>query len=213
MSDYDAKEETVAFISGNEVLGSKDYQDVLAFALRMRAVGIVAAAAICDEHAEHWAKRSHAKHTEAGHLAKLIRALFDTEVPVQLESLQLYVATVCLRRDGDNRIKPECETLDGRRFRFRASWRFDADERPQYAGEWAMVPVDHKMFPVAWIASGDLVDIKRVGRESGKRPMLTMLVGERRFVRSAWDTWETIIFPHPATPKALAKAGWEEEES
>lgn len=69
---------------------------------------------------------------------------------------------VVIRRDLlRGGVRPEAETLDGREFEFRPGWTITS-ERPEYAGEWAMVPVWNSAthpYPddaPPWIASGDL---------------------------------------------------------
>jgi hypothetical protein len=75
---------------------------------------------------------------------------------VEIRQHHTYVATVRIRRGPGWDVKPEAEALDGRRMRFLASWCNGEDER--YAGEWAMMPVERVPW-IAWVASGDLVDI------------------------------------------------------
>lgn len=72
---------------------------------------------------------------------------------------RFYRATVRIRRDRD--LKPECECLDGKVALFIASWRIEADD-DRYPGEWAMVPLGWRDWPIAWIASGDLTNLTEV---------------------------------------------------
>lgn len=72
-----------------------------------------------------------------------------------------YEATVRIRRGGEYRAKPIADLVDGRRMRFSAGWSFEEDEQPLYQGEFAMIPDPAHAEPgMAWIASGDLVDIR-----------------------------------------------------
>lgn len=78
----------------------------------------------------------------------------------EYDIFETYEATVNLRRGDGYTVRPECEALDGQRLVFRPMWQFDAEERPQYALEWAMLPADPDL--PRWIASGDLADVVMV---------------------------------------------------
>lgn len=87
---------------------------------------------------------------------------------IDLKQYEIYEATIRFRRGPGYDVKPECEALDGTRHAFSVGWETDRELRPEYAGEWAMVPAEPtavRALPIGWIASGDLVDIvKRVGK-------------------------------------------------
>lgn len=61
------------------------------------------------------------------------------------------------RRGGKYEVKPECEKIDGKIFKFWKCWKI---EEGIYEGEFAMVPFDipQQYFPCTWIASGDMFE-------------------------------------------------------
>lgn len=72
-----------------------------------------------------------------------------------------YRATVKLRRGDGFVVRPECEEDDGKDVVLSSGWKFEDGEREQYRGEWAMVD-NSRQLGVAWIASGDLIDMQEV---------------------------------------------------
>jgi hypothetical protein len=84
-----------------------------------------------------------------------------------IERYRRYTATLRIRRgDGFPPVRPEAEPYDGARVTVEAGWQFvgeDADCRPEYAGEWAMLYVgESRKVGTGWTASGDLVDLEPV---------------------------------------------------
>jgi hypothetical protein len=83
-----------------------------------------------------------------------------------IERYQRYTATLRIRRGAGfpGGVRPEVEPYDGKRVTVEAGWPFvgeDADARPEYRGEWAMLFVgESRDIPCGWAASGDLVDLE-----------------------------------------------------
>lgn len=79
---------------------------------------------------------------------------------MKIEQHQRYTATLRLRRGDDWNVRPGIEPYDGTTVTVEAGWPFvgeDAEQRPEYAGEWAMLYVgDSREIPGGWVASGDL---------------------------------------------------------
>lgn len=76
------------------------------------------------------------------------------------------VATVKLRRGDGWQVKPEAELVDGRRHTFTYGWEIEAEDSSVYVDESAWVP-ERQDWPAeapAWIASGDLDEIKPLSR-------------------------------------------------
>jgi len=79
-----------------------------------------------------------------------------------IELWRTYEATMRTRDIPGRTKRPEALAAEGKRYRFIASWIIEEDERPEYAGEIAMMfdyedPQDKPR--IAWVASGDLADI------------------------------------------------------
>lgn len=78
-----------------------------------------------------------------------------TEI-AQFAKYEATVRTRCDPRFGQ--VRPEVRALEGERMVFQACWLIEPAEREAYAGEWAMAPPEGVR--VAWLASGDLEDIR-----------------------------------------------------
>lgn len=55
-------------------------------------------------------------------------------------------------------VKPEAEALNGREVELMIGWRIEEDDR-RYPNEWALITApghDRALFPLTWIASGDV---------------------------------------------------------
>lgn len=72
--------------------------------------------------------------------------------------LEHYEASIRFRRSETLVVRPECEEWDGREIEVQAGWPI-GDDDARYPGEWAMM-VQDPSYPSAWIASGDLVDLR-----------------------------------------------------
>lgn len=95
---------------------------------------------------------------------------------VEIERYRFYRATVRIRRGDGWDVKPEAEALDGQRVHVEAMYGLDAEDcGGKYDGELAMwfVGADRGRWPIAWIASGDLVDVEEAERpaELGSPPL------------------------------------------
>jgi len=76
----------------------------------------------------------------------------------EIVQYQRYTATLKIRRGEGWKVRPEMEGFDGISLSLSAGWPIETGAREQYADEWAMIDEDGKL-PVAWIATGDLVDL------------------------------------------------------
>ena len=70
-----------------------------------------------------------------------------------------YMATVKLRGGAWWLVEPVREAIDGWTGIFTAGWTLSADDSSTLTGEIAMVPA-RSDFPAAWVASGDLIDVR-----------------------------------------------------
>lgn len=83
---------------------------------------------------------------------------------VMFERYARYRATIKIRRGPGRVVRPEAEALDGKRLLLEAAWPITEEDRPDYAGEWAMTAVrddGQEPLPCGWVASGDLVGVAR----------------------------------------------------
>jgi hypothetical protein len=76
---------------------------------------------------------------------------------MEIKPRTTYLAILRIRRRPDWRVRPECERLDGKQIIVRAEWLITAEDREQYAGEWAMSIIDPPDDDLpAWLSSGDM---------------------------------------------------------
>lgn len=77
-----------------------------------------------------------------------------------IQQFDKFTATLRVRRGGGWNARPTMEPFEGKPITVQASWIAEAPSI--YAGEWCM-EVLSEGFPVPWVASGDLSNLRPTG--------------------------------------------------
>ena len=58
-------------------------------------------------------------------------------------------------------LRPEARQYIGKELMFQASWKITPEDNETYAGQWALIPEDHKLL-IGWVPEEDLENIEAI---------------------------------------------------